>query len=61
MITYWLYYNGQPVYSVRALQGTSEAQVRYLAMNWHSRVPLCYPEYAPFEFTNVLSRSEVRL
>lgn len=58
-VTWWLYYSGDPIYSVRGPQDADAHLIRFLAMDWHHRVPLCYPE-APYSFARKLSVSEVR-
>lgn len=58
--TYWLYYNGSPIYAVRLTPGASAQEVRCHAVHEHRRIPLCHPEL-PTTFERKLSLSEVRL
>jgi len=57
--TYWLFYGGRSIYSVRMPPGTSEDDVRARAKAQHERIPLCFPE-PPVEFGHKLLNAEVR-
>jgi hypothetical protein len=57
--TYWLYYNGNPIYSVRMPAGSEAEAVRTTAIMQHDRVPLCYP-MAPGHFRAMLYHAEIR-
>ena len=57
--TYWLYYNGRSIYSVRMPPGTSDHDVRARAVAQHDRVPLCFPE-PPVLLAQKLRFAEVR-
>lgn len=61
MITYWLYLGERLLTSVRAPEGLDDASVRCRALASHQRVPLCMPEFAPFEFSTLILSSEVRI
>lgn len=47
-ITYWLWHGQQIVSTVRLPLGVNDDHVRSVALDWHNRVPLCWPD-APFE------------
>jgi hypothetical protein len=48
--TYWFWYGGEIVASVRMQAGTSERAAREEALRQHDRVPLCNrPGELPFE------------
>ena len=56
--SYWLYYGGRSIYSVRMPPGTPEDAVRARAMAQHERVPLSFP-VAPVEFKQMLRFADV--
>lgn len=58
--TYWLYYRGEPIYSVMAQPNTPDWAIRTQAIMSHDRVPTCRP-YTPIEFRSMLFNSEVKL
>lgn len=59
MMTYWLYYGTRVLTAVRLPAGAADADVRMAAVQWHDRVPLCYPDFAPFEWRLMLQRADV--
>ena len=59
MITWWLYYNGEPIASVRADEHASTQDVLTKALAQHDAVPLCFPT-PPLEHRTHLMRAEVR-
>jgi hypothetical protein len=59
-VTYWLYDGERVLTAVRAEAGTAHAIIIGDAIRSHERVPLCYPEFTPYEFTRMLRRAEVR-
>lgn len=60
LLTYWLYYAGEPIYAVRLPEGASAQDARCTALQQHRDVPLSYPQ-APGDFALMLAHSEVRL
>ena len=59
VITFWLYFNGQPISAVRMPSDTSDQDVRGHARDLEDRCP-GGRSMAPFEFRNMLNRSDVR-
>ncbi len=59
-VTYWLYYRSVPIYAVRLPPGAVDQDVRSAALQWHERVPLCYPDHNPTEISHMILSSEVR-
>lgn len=64
MLTYWLYYNGQPIASVRESSGQSANTIRGIAIAQHERNPTLYadhPAVLPGEHRERLRFSTVRI
>lgn len=60
-VTYWLYYANEPLTSVRMPEGSTDQDVRYKALQWHDRVPLCdRPNENPRERRMKILDSEIR-
>jgi hypothetical protein len=59
VITWWVYYAGEPVASIRADEHASENQVRGIAYAQNERTPICYPE-SPGEHALKIRFGEVR-
>lgn len=59
MKTYWLYFGRKVLTAVRMMAGMSRQQVIAHAIEQHNRMPLCMPEYRPFEFTIMLEWARV--
>lgn len=63
MMTYWLYFNGSPIASVREERGQSDNTIRGIAVAHHDRNPTLFadhPRIAPERHRERLRYSEVR-
>lgn len=63
-VTYWLYFNGWPVASVRGKMGLSDDSVRGVARMDFERNPTLYagfPEIAPYQHRHHIAHAEVRV
>lgn len=61
MMTYWLWWGAECLAAVRGPRGLNDDDVRYLAIRWHDRVPLCFGSgRTPYEHRFALSRASVR-
>lgn len=58
-VVYYLYYKGEPIYSILLEEGLNHEDVKRLAIERHKRVPLSMPDHAPGDFEMVLERSRV--
>lgn len=59
LVTYWLYWDGEPITSVRGPEGLSRREVIDKALAQHDRVPLVDPNLAPFEYRHRLLHAQV--
>ncbi len=60
VVTYWLYYFGDPLTSVRMPEGARAEDVIAKAYADHKACPALRTEYAPYEFARMLPLCEVR-
>lgn len=60
IVTYWLYYGERVLTAVRAEAGTCDGIIIGDAVRSHQAVPLCMPEFAPYEFERMLRHAEIR-
>ena len=58
MKTFWLYYNDDPIYSVRMPEGSTASEIRERAILQNKMVPLCFP-IPPATFESKLWHSTV--